>query len=208
MASGSNPFATRFTRPGAIEFLLPEGQTLADIVERLNQQQGWGQIIGPHGSGKSTLLSALAPRLEAAGRTVVVVVVRGQGTGDSTQGTGDRKQETVAECLRAAKAAGAATQLVIDGYEQLSWWSRWRIKSLCRRRGAGLLVTAHADVGLPTIFRTQPSLDLARQVVRRLMPAGDATLSDADIVAAFSAHPNNLRELLFALYDVYQSRGR
>jgi hypothetical protein len=96
---------------------------------------------------------------------------------------------------------------MIDGYERLSWWSRWRVKWCCGRRGAGLLVTAHADVGLPTIFRTQPTLDLARQIVHGLLPPGDARITQADLVAAYEQHPDNLREVLFALYDVWRGRG-
>jgi hypothetical protein len=99
------------------------------------------------------------------------------------------------------------TVLVVDGFEQLSWWSRWKVKAACRRHGVGLLVTAHADLGLPTIFATRPSLDLARRLVSRLLPPGDRTLTEDDVAAAYQRHPDNLREMLFSLYDVYQARG-
>jgi hypothetical protein len=95
---------------------------------------------------------------------------------------------------------------MIDGFEQLSWWSRWRVKSACKRYGAGLLISAHTDLGLPTIFQTQPSLDLARQLVSRLLPPGDRTISESDIAAAHARHPHNLRELLFSLFDLHQAK--
>jgi hypothetical protein len=188
-ALNSNPFATRFTRPGAMEFLFPAGQSLAGLVVKLRVNQWWGQIIGPHGSGKSTLLAACEPALQQAGRTVV----------RHTLSAGQRR-------LEMPRDLDSSTLLVIDGFEQLLWWSRWKVKAACRRAGAGLLVTAHADLGLPTIYQTAPSLELAQQLVSALLPPGDTTLSVEDISAAYRRHPDNLREMLFALYDVYQSR--
>lgn len=181
----SNPFATRFIRPGAIEFLFSGDESISGLISQLASNRWRGQIIGPHGTGKSTLLAAMVPALEAAGRRVVRL------------GPGDRISLT---------EPGDATIVVVDGYEQLSWWSRWRLKSAVRRRGAGLLVTAHADAGLPTLYQTQPTLDLARRVVGRLLPEADSTISEADIEAAWSEHSGNLRELLFSLFDLYQAR--
>jgi hypothetical protein len=190
MALASNPFATRFTRPGAIEFLFQSDETLDSLVGKL-RDHGWrGQIVGPHGSGKSTLLAALEPKLAAAGREVVRRSLAG----------GQRQVDL-------PPRLSSTTILVIDGFEQLSWWSRWRVKAACRRKGAGLIVTTHADLGLPTIFATQPSLELARQIVSRLLPEGDQTISESDIAAAFARYPQNLREMLFSLYDLHQARS-
>ena len=67
-APRSNPFSTRFVRPGAVPYLFAPGQSADGLVRRL-AGFGWrGQIIGPHGSGKSTLLAALAEPLARAGR--------------------------------------------------------------------------------------------------------------------------------------------
>jgi hypothetical protein len=188
----SNPFATRFTRPGAIDFIFPDGDSPASLVARM-RDAGWhGQIIGPHGSGKSTLLAALTPALQAAGRTVEHFTVHGL-------------QPLKIEPQRMA-AWNDKSLVLVDGFEQLSWPARRRLISLVRQRGAGLLVTTHRDLGLFTIFRTQPTEDLARRVVARLLPAGDKTISPADIAQAYAAHGHNLREVLFALFDVYRAR--
>jgi energy-coupling factor transporter ATP-binding protein EcfA2 len=189
----SNPFATRFTRPGAIGYLFPSGESAAALVQRLEQQQWQGQIVGPHGSGKSTLLAALDPALAAAGRDVVRVTLR---DGQRALPTIDRSELT------------ASSQLVIDGFEQLSWWSRQRLRLLVRRTGAGLLITTHADAGLPTLSRMQPTLELAEQVVGQLVSKGDPRIEPADIRAAFAATSGDIRETLFQLFDVYQARSR
>jgi hypothetical protein len=69
----SNPFATCWTRPGALPFHFAEGESAAALIATLAAHGWWGEIIGPHGSGKSTLLATLAPQLAAAGRPVRVV---------------------------------------------------------------------------------------------------------------------------------------
>jgi hypothetical protein len=187
----SNPFATRFTRPGAIPYLFAEGESAAMLIERLRSHDWQGQIIGPHGSGKSTLLAALVPALEAAGRTVISLALH----------QGERQLPPLDRAALSSQA-----QLIIDGYEQLSWWSRWRVHWLCHRARAGLLVTAHADVGLPTIYRAQPSEALAQRVVTELLPHGEAAITPADVSTAYVASKGDVRETLFKLFDVYQQR--
>jgi energy-coupling factor transporter ATP-binding protein EcfA2 len=216
----SNPFATRYTRPGAIDYLFDRGQSLESLVGRLRDHGWWGAILGPHGSGKSTLLAALTPALETAGRRVVRLMispVAAEGSGFGVQGSEEKesltRQRAVAwiqpsEAYQAAadQAPDAALQLVVDGYEQLSWWTRRKIESLCRGREAGLLVTAHQPVGLPVLLTTEPSLALAQQIVERLLPDNDSTVTREDVEAAFTKCGGNLRETLFALFDIYQSR--
>ena len=189
-----NPFATRFTRPGAVGYLFPPGQSAVGTLDLLRNNNWWGEVIGPHGSGKSSLLAELLPLLEATGRRVALYSLH----------QGDRT-------LPIAKADVAAwneeTQVVVDGYEQLSWWSKRRLQSQVKSRQAGLLVTAHQPMGLPSLFATQPTLALARQIVAEVQKIDpDKTLTDADVAAAFAAHGANLREMLFSLYDVYQRR--
>jgi len=104
----SNPFSTRFIRPGAIRFLFPDGESAALLVQRLRENRWGGQIIGPHGSGKSTLLATLKPELETAGRQVLWITLH----------QGERRLPALDR-----RSLGPTTQLVIDGYEQLSWWT-------------------------------------------------------------------------------------
>src|SRR5262245_39634677 len=124
--SDHNPFATRFTRPGAIGYLFPPGESAESLVERL-RQNGWqGEIIGPHGSGKSTLLADLMPQLTEAGRVVVQHVLR-QG------------EHSLPISRQDAAGWTAATQVIVDGYEQLTWWGKRKLLSRVRARQAGLL---------------------------------------------------------------------
>lgn len=197
----SNPFATRFIRPGAIDYLFPAGQSLDSLLARLRSNHWWGEIVGPHGSGKSTLVATIVPALEAVGRQVVRYVLTPDGS--------DRP-----ECLAPAGAyafladqpLGPSSQLILDGYERISWWWRRRIQVLCRKRGAGLLVTAHQPLGLPLLIAIEPTEQLAQQIVQSLLPKDDSNITPADVSAAFAQTGGDLRETLFALFDVHHSR--
>ncbi|HEX7448215.1 MAG TPA: hypothetical protein VF306_11750 [Pirellulales bacterium] len=189
----TNPFATRYVRPGALTYHFAAGESAEQLVERL-ATHGWlGQIVGPHGSGKSTLLATLLPALSAAGRRTRAVTLR----------QGDR----VLPCIEQFETLGTDGQLLVDGYEQLGRLARWRLRRRCRRQGCGLLVTSHQDVGLPTIAQVAPSLEVLRHVVGRLLPDGDQTLNDDDLAAVWRRYGGNLREALFGLYDLYELRG-
>ena len=94
--------------------------------------------------------------------------------------------------------------IVVDGYEQLSRWSRFCLKWRCRRRQWGLLVTAHQSVGLPEIFRTSTSLHVLRQIVERLSPADAASLPAETLAELFARHKGDVREILFELYDLHE----
>ncbi len=193
-AAESNPFSTRFTRPGTLAYVFPSGQNGASLVARL-AASGWrGQIVGPHGSGKSTLLAALAEPLACAGRRSHRVVLR------------DRQRRLPRRWRSDARQAGA-NLLVIDGYEQLSVASRAWARLVCTIYGWGMLVTAHQDVGLPTLAMTSTSARLAHLLVDRLTQASPRRLRQGAVDESFAAAGGNVREMLFDLYDRWETDG-
>jgi hypothetical protein len=192
-ASDENPFCSRRIRPGAAPFLFPQDYDADALVERLRHNNWRGEITGPHGGGKSSLVAALMPALEKAGKKPLLVELH----------DGQRRLPIDLD----AACRGAAFELaIIDGYEQLGWLARWKLSSLCRRRGWGLLVTAHASVGLPPICEVAPTPELAARIVAQLA-GGGATFSPAELGECFARHGGNLREMLFELYDVFE-RGK
>jgi len=190
-----NPFSTRFVQPGAIPFrfpTFPSPDGLAALVLRLGETRGWGQIIGPHGSGKSTLLAALLPVL-SDWRVCHIKL-----------NTTDRR--LLPEVFDPPKPGAL---LVIDGFEQLGFLSRWRVKRHCRKHGCGLLVTAHTSMGLPDLYRTAVTPRAAAEVVAELAPESSTDfagfLDGFDIPARLRAHHGSLREVLFELYDRWEA---
>ena len=195
-----NPFSTRRVRPGAIAFRFPVGQSVDSLLVRLRDQGGWGQIIGQHGSGKSTLLAALLPRLKEEAAQVWLVELR----------EGDRRLPKRLASLRCERRP---VQVVVDGYEQLSRFSRWKLKRICRRGGHGLLVTSHESVGLPHLFHVstdrQKAIEIAKSLTEGAHRDGCPALVDCDdAVACLEAADGNVREMLFGLYDLHEQRRR
>ena len=191
--NNSNPFSTRFVRPAMNEFLFGEGETLHQLLARFNQHGSWGQIIGPHGSGKTTLLHAVSQQLTEQGRTI------------SWHELHDGQRQL--PCTSADIASWQQGMVVIvDGYEQLSWLSRLRLKRTCKRLGCGLLITAHADMGLPLLHETHPTQELAQALVDRLMQGQSQGMPADQVAAQFEACNGDVREMLFRLYDVYEQQ--
>ncbi|HEV2972216.1 MAG TPA: hypothetical protein VGY55_19740 [Pirellulales bacterium] len=190
-----NPFATRYVRPGAIPFLFPRSVDATRLVARL-RDFGWrGAIIGPHGSGKSTLLESLRPELHRVGRRIVSA-----GLHDG--------ERSLPRAFLDSQPWNPGTVLVVDGYEQLSVWNRWRLERHCRRDGCGLLVTSHHPTRLPELYRTGASCELLELVVEYLLEDNWKLISSADVRRAHSFHGENVREALFALYDLHEIRSR
>ena len=209
----SNPFATRWVRPGAVPFSFSPGSNAAQLVQQLRSSNWRGAIVGPHGTGKSTLLATMIPVIEAEGTSVLLVKLA-----DGVRNLPNDSRRQIQEMIETPAPEKSANKnhsdlpkciLVIDGYEQLGRISRWRVSSLCRRHGWGLLITAHDDrrVGsIPIIFRTQSDLATVQFLVDRVLPAHGGVIQPDDVAAAFTQHGGNVRETFFELYELFEKR--
>jgi hypothetical protein len=222
-----NPFATCWTKPGALPFRFPDCQSAEQLVAKLAGHNWWGQITGTHGSGKTSLLAALIPALTAAGRRVHEL----------------RFHDSTGRLVCDAKEMkGAQSLVVIDGFEQLGCFARMRLKRQCRRAGAGLLVTSHVSAGLPTLVHLSPERRLIEQLVADLCAqvpgcsfktVGDcpnfsessrkngtvplsangfetasSEITGDDVAASYASHGSNVREIFFDLYDRHERTRR
>ena len=196
----SNPFATRWVRPGALRFVGAE-QLVGQACQRLRQLPA-AQIVGPHGSGKSTLLHTLSLTLQQQHWTVVHFTLQHQQR---------RLPAAARPLLRAPLAFGQQRRLlIVDGGQQLSRWRRMLLRRACRRGGWHLLMTTHQDLGLPTLHDMQVTAELACEVAAQLQLQSGLPkfVEDQDVRAALAGQQGNLRETLFALYDLYEARRR
>jgi len=186
----SNPFSTRFTRPGGVPFVFTDDDTCQALIERLRCAKWRGQIVGPHGSGKSTLIESLLGPLEDAGKKPARFRLQ----------VGQRR---LPNGWKAEATRGKADVVVLDGYDQLWPWRKLALRAFVNRRGLGLIVTSHTGCRLPTVFRTSPDADVFQRVVHRLAP-GTLQAGQLDLARAFDDARGNIREALFALYDQYE----
>lgn len=191
----SNPFATCWTRPGALAFQFTGNASAEKIVSQLATQDWWGEIVGAHGSGKSTLLESLKPHLAAAGRQVASIALR------------DRQRRLPNGFLRGALDCQNPL-VIVDGYEQLSRINRLILRWRCRHAGAGLIVTSHVPTGLPLLAQLQPSGALVESLVATLTAERPSAIAPADIAASHALYGSNIRELLFDLHDRHERARR
>jgi hypothetical protein len=185
-----NPFATCWTRPGAQVFRFDEGQSARQLVEKLAAQRWWGTIVGPHGSGKSTLLETLTQHLRDNELHIYTITLR------------NRQRRLPRGFLPIRGLDGAI--VVVDGYEQLGWLARARLKRHCRRWNLGIVVTTHSPTDIPTLIRLSPRLKLVQQLVADLASRVSTPISAADVAASHACHGCNVREIFFDLYDRHE----
>jgi hypothetical protein len=191
-----NPFATSFTRPGAIAYRFDSeaANSLETLVVRLGQLNWRAQIVGPHGSGKSTLVESLKPILTAHGRDLRFL----RCTASGRQLTGDWRPVSWSPL----------TLVLVDGYEQLACGDRGKLALQVRRRAAGLLLTSHRVVWspllqIPVLWRTDNRLETVRAIVAHLLQQQGfpRDLLDQHVDEAWARAQGNVREVLFTLYD-------
>jgi hypothetical protein len=172
-----------------LKFRFAEGQNIETLVAKLAAHNWRGEIVGPHGSGKTSLLAALLPALAAAGCQVHEMRVRDEAPPA-------RRTINTTNCERRL--------FVVDGFKQLGWLSRLRLKRHCRKSGAGLLVTSHAPAGLPILAKLAPNRALVELLVADLCSTVTSRITREDVAASHDCHGSNVREIFFDLYDRHE----
>ncbi|MEC8474288.1 MAG: hypothetical protein VXZ38_06555 [Planctomycetota bacterium] len=228
----SNPFATRYTRPGAITYqfslesrsdlplfgaacLSPSefaskapsdaDAALCEIIGRLKAHQG-NLIVGPHGTGKTTLLHSLLDSLRCSYRRVDFLKL------DGRCGAWMRRfQDRVvlhAKVHGRLKRMQRGDLMILDGFEQLNAIFRWLVLLIARRNGFTVLATGHKPIfGMQIIFETAINPNLIHHLSMQLLHSSPDEIRKEvqDWLTQYDLNEvSNLRELWFELYDVVQ----
>lgn len=186
-----NPF--RSSRVEALAFRL-DGRPLDEagwntLLDRFDSLGRRAALVGPKGSGKTTLLEEIERRFVEAGWQVHRLRLSIEAP------------HPAPDAWRELARLGPEDLLTVDGAEQLSpptWWRlRWRV-----RRAGALLVTTHRPGRLPTLHEHHTTPALLEDLVGRLAPDLADRLAP-DLPALFTRHRGNLRECLRDLYDAW-----
>ena len=186
----TNPFATRWVQPGALEYVWPDGDGGNALLGRLAAGASV-EIVGPHGSGKSTLVAALVALLRACGRACTLETLHDGGG-------------------RRSLATWPGTEMrvrIVDGFEQLPGWRRRLVRWRARSAGDALVVTAHAPQGMDHTLRSEVDAALTARLVEALLARAELPthIDPAGVFARVERLDGNLREALFELYDLYEA---
>jgi len=181
----NNPFSFRYVT--SLPYFFPPGSPenmLTLLAERFEQCGRVAQIVGPHGTGKSTLLEALIGQLR---QPVFKIVLR------------DRQR-------RLPNLPDEFSVVTIDGYEQLSTFSRWRLWRKRRRDNFGLLITSHQPVfGWPILYETAPNREVYECLFRILLKnKEEINLQTFD--SLLTKHQGNMRQILLDFYDQWEEK--
>lgn len=176
-----NPFRTE--RIHSLPFL-PHPKTEHTLLQKLQQTQHRGVIVGRTGSGKSTLLHQIRRQYESDGIPVCSIKLDREHRDlppDLMQSLGNQPDPTI---------------LCIDGAEQLHTvaWKRLmrKVESL-----GGCIVTSLHPLPLNTIFQTEPHADVLTEILNTLYE-GPIPETSAELLKAYDG---DIRQVLRALYD-------
>lgn len=230
----SNPFATRYVRPGALTYrfaderagdlgVAPE-RVASERVERVASERvaserrrqiltsldrhRVGLLLGPHGSGKSTLVQSMLPEFRSHFRSVMPFQLC-RHEGSFLKRRSDRRH-IVTELRESMRQCEPGSLLIIDGAEQLG--SRWlgRLGRESRLRDLALLATCHRPISrFPVLYRTVVTPSLIHQLVGELTshyPDSVQQWVALDLSRRSLTTQSDVRELFFELFDVVHAR--
>ncbi len=219
--SSSNPFCTRFVRPGVIHYQFAASPTkvlgplgcldhYSAIIHNLSIVR-FGQIVGPHGTGKSTLVASLLEWGDGDFAAVTAVHLCGPAT--ISWWSHARHRLRAMRRVRSEQAGLVdGGLLVVDGAEQLGRSDWRRLLSLARRRGQAVLATSHRELaGMEVLHRTGNSPELIRSLTQWLVRGKPDHVLDqvnAALASRSLSESTNVRDLWFELYDGVQFSTR
>ena len=196
--SRSNPFSTKFVRPGAIEFLANQPEFLRSVLDSFRKNNFRGQILGPHGCGKTTLTFALEKELSDEFDSFRRVTIRNSREIQSNEGypRSDEIDRAIQKQL-----------LIIDGFERLPWLHQRLLIKSCGSRQIALMITTHRWIrGVPLLCELKPDLETLIQLVKRLSP--EFRVEPSILKSIFQRNHGDIRESLMSMYDWFEHRQR
>lgn len=224
-----NPFSTRRIEAGKIPFYFEKesfftflGETapgelenesktaqnsifLNHLYEKFVQYHYRAQIIGDHGTGKTSLIFDFCAILVQKGCKINRVSLHDRQRRLPAEFWWQQKR--LAENIENGNSSHCSVA-VIDGYEQLSFLEKMKVRSIFRQGKAGLLITAHKPAfQIPLLFQTQGTWETLTVILERLFRDQEGIKPPSHDLCRelLDRHQGNIRNVLFDLYDFYET---
>ncbi|WP_437229307.1 hypothetical protein SH661x_001371 [Planctomicrobium sp. SH661] len=186
MRARENPFRSECV--GSLPFRFLQG-SLESLLERLQQQDYRGAIVGVHGSGKTTLFEELQRQLTGRGEKISTVRFT-----EFQRSTLSRELEQWLEKTEASEI------LMLDGAEQLST-AQWRRVVQRSQHCRGLLITAHQPGLLPTVYECRTDAELLAELISELIIIDQVPIDLREFGGLLNTHRGNIRDVFREMYD-------
>jgi hypothetical protein len=188
----SNPYSVQRHGPGNLEYVFRcRGQR--EWLDRALVQSKWRvELIGQHGVGKSTLLATIGGWAGSRGLEV-----------HRLRCSGDKPRLPLFFWRRLPRRNAV---VLLDGGERCPRLQLWLLAGITRRRGTGLVLTAHRPMGIGRPVRMKATkaqvLRIAESLRGRPLDEGEKQ----HIATLLRGHGGSAREVLFRLYDEWEDK--
>jgi len=189
-----NPFSSHLLEPGRGGYIFAPGQSLAQVMARL-EEAGWrGELTGNHGAGKSTLLADICAELRRCGLRV------------TWWQSSDRRRLPPSTWMRDLLQSDV---IAYDGAERLLPGLFLFLRALTKSMKRGFIVTTHWRHGYGAVIPVVASATLLAQKFSVEQAEGYSLEEwQQKIDEALARHEGNSRQVLFDLYMEYEDRAR
>lgn len=191
-----NPFSTRYHTTGSLPYLDGDKILAAeDLYDTMIARNLPAQIVGPRGTGKSTLMRTLARIARQHALKLIQL--------------SEDKRRLPSAWWYLGDTDTSIQWVFVDGAEQLYRRRFAWLRRTCQKRSLGLLITTHRQLGLSTlrenIVDEKTSHSIVTEVLARC-PQAPTLVRPDEAPGALLACGGDMREALFHIYDLYESR--
>ncbi len=184
-----NPFSVQYLGPENIEYQFAEGESLDEVMARVEAACWRASLVGPHGAGKSTLLRTIRRVAHDRGRRTLLFQCS------------DQRRFLPLGWIGAVLSTDV---VFLDGGERLFPPQGLLLRFLCRLAGRGLLQTIHVAGSWGDQVAVTASAGQLHTVVQRVAAPTGVMLTPAEAEQRLRESHGDAREALFALYHDYE----
>jgi hypothetical protein len=178
------------SRLHSLQYRFQAGDNIESLLNRFEQNDWRGAIVGAKGNGKTSLMLELEGHLEDSGINVHKLFLNEE-----------KRRFTRQEYHSLCNDLSDNDIILLDGAEQMSALAWWRFRQKTKN-ARGLIITIHSPGKLPTIISCKTDLKQFIEMVHELSANSLKPIyPDEALDRIFRSHQGNVRQAFRQLYD-------